>query len=177
MRRAIFEFAASSTSISGWRAVNDVVMGGCSQSGLSHSSEGAVFAGNVSTKQSGGFASVRSASFQPPLDVSASTGFEIRVKGDGNRYKFFVRTNDDRDAPAYSFPFETVADTWICVQVPLVEMKAVRRAKTLPDAPPVDAKGILSIQLMISKFEYDGELNSYFTEGDFSLTIASIMTY
>lgn len=48
----------------------------------------AVFAGEVKTSNSGGFVSVRTRNASPPLDLSSYDALRLRVKGDGNRYKF-----------------------------------------------------------------------------------------
>ena len=49
-------------SVDAWRAIDDRVMGGVSHSGLRHERAGhAVFEGDVSLAQNGGFASVRQA--------------------------------------------------------------------------------------------------------------------
>lgn len=48
----------------------------------------AVFSGEVCTSNSGGFVSVRTRNISPPLDLSAYDALRLRVKGDGNRYKF-----------------------------------------------------------------------------------------
>lgn len=48
----------------------------------------AVFAGEVKTSNSGGFVSVRTRNISPSLDLSAYDALRLRVKGDGNRYKF-----------------------------------------------------------------------------------------
>lgn len=80
--------------------LDDVVMGGASSSSfdiLAGAGEGggpaAVFCGNVSTANSGGFVSVRTRNWEPtPADCSGAAGFELRVFGDGQRYKLFVRT-------------------------------------------------------------------------------------
>lgn len=78
------------------------VMGGVSESALrvvpgagEASSDGkaaagaaAVFGGEVRTSNSGGFVSIRTRNISPPLDLSAYDALRLRVKGDGNRYKF-----------------------------------------------------------------------------------------
>jgi hypothetical protein len=45
------------------------------------------------------------------------------------------------------------------------------------DAPGVDPSRLYSVQLMLSKFEYDGQLNPSFREGEFSLPITAIRPY
>ncbi|MGB0563245.1 MAG: CIA30 family protein [Spirulinaceae cyanobacterium] len=160
-----------------WGAVDDVVMGGVSASGFTQTPEGAVFAGEVSIQNSGGFASVRSRNFSPPLNLQNATGLQLRVKGDGQRYKFLVRDAEGWDRLAYSTSFDTVADTWITIQIPFSEMQPVFRAKTVPDAPPLNSGAIYALQLMLSKFEYDGQLNPNFEAGEFSLLVESIAVY
>ena len=173
----LFDFRTLTDLSQTWGAVDDVVMGGVSESSLVKCLEGALFTGNVSTDQSGGFVSVRTRNFQIPLDLSRHTGLELKLKGDGNRYKFLARSSDGWDTLAYAYSFNTTANEWMTVRIPFVEMVAVMRAKTIPNAPPIEARNIRSLQLMLSKFEYDGQLNPSFTPGQFALTIDSIRTY
>lgn len=46
--------------------------------------------------------------FTIPEDVSAYDGFELRIKGDGRRYKLIVRTSRDWDTVGYTSGFDTV---------------------------------------------------------------------
>jgi Complex I intermediate-associated protein 30 (CIA30) len=156
-----------------WGAVDDVVMGGVSQSQVSASPEGARFAGTVSTQNSGGFASVRTRNFSPPLNLSATTTIELRVKGDGNRYKFLLRSENSWDSAAFSHSFDTVAGEWMTVSVPVATLVPTFRAKTVANLKP-DLAAVRSFQLMLSKFEYDGVLNPQFTPGRFELVVESI---
>lgn len=176
--KIIFDFARVSQDLKDtWGAIDDVVMGGISESGIRLVDNTALFAGNVSTANNGGFASVRTRNFDLPLDLSGYEGIELRVKGDGNRYKIFLRTETQWDGIAYSYSFDTVANTWITVRVPFSDLIPVFRAKTLPDRESIDRSKIRSFQLMLSKFEYDGNLNPYFTPGGFVLQVESIKAY
>lgn len=175
--RLIFDFTQSAPDLPDvWGALDDVVMGGVSQSGIQFGADAAYFSGNVSTANSGGFASVRTRNFEPPLDLSDYRGIELRVKGDGNRYKFMLRTETRWDGIAYCYSFDTVPDTWITVRIPFSDFIPVFRAKTVGNAP-IDRSQILAMQLMLSKFEYDGALNPHFQPGFFQLQIASIQAY
>ena len=149
-------------------------MGGVSNSILQPDPEGARFTGNVSTSNSGGFASVRTRNFEPPLNLSGHLGLTLKVKGDGNRYKFLMRDADSWDSVAYAYSFGTVSGEWLEVQVPFAELVPVFRAKTVKDASTLNAANVRSLQLMLSKFEYDGELNPHFEPGSFNLLIQSI---
>ena len=176
--KILFDFSNSSIEIKNvWGAIDDVVMGGVSQSNIQLSSGKAIFFGNVSTANSGGFASVRTKNFDPSFNLSGYEGVEIRVKGDGKRYKFLLRTETNWDGIAYSYSFDTEVDTWINVKIPLTELTPVFRAKSVKDAPQIDVNKICSLQLMLSKFEYDGELNAKFSAGAFSLEVETIKAY
>lgn len=39
-------------------------------------------------------------------------GLELRVKGDGRRYKLIIRTSRDWDTVGYTIGFDTVKDQW-----------------------------------------------------------------
>lgn len=176
-RCPIFDFTQPTSDIHDiWGALDDVVMGGVSQSGIQIGSATANFSGTVSTANSGGFASVRTRNFEPPLNLSEFDGIELRVKGDGNRYKFMLRTETRWDGVAHCYSFDTVADTWITVQIPFNAFTPVFRAKTVSNSP-IDPSHIHAMQLMLSKFEYDGKLNPQFQAGFFQLQVESIQAY
>jgi uncharacterized protein YbjT (DUF2867 family) len=160
-----------------WGAIDDVVMGGVSESSIKLNSDRAIFSGNVSVENNGGFASVRTRNFNPPWDLSGYEGIELRVKGDGKRYKFLIRGEDKWDGMAYSYSFDTLENTWMTIRIPFVALIPVFRAKTVPDAGIFNASKVYSLQLMLSKFEYDGALNQKFSPGLFSLEIESIKAY
>jgi hypothetical protein len=160
-----------------WGTLDDVVMGGVSNSTLQAAAGGALFSGNVSTANSGGFASVRTRNFEPPLNLSGYSGIELRVRGDGQRYKFLLRDEDSWDSLAYAHSFDTIADQWITVQIPFAQMVPVFRAKTVNTERSLNPTRIRSLQLMLSKFEYDGALNPHFNPGQFQLMVQAIGIY
>lgn len=176
--RILFDFTNPSTEIYNiWGAVDDVVMGGVSESNIRLVENTALFAGNVSTANSGGFASVRTRNFSPAFDLSGYEGIDLRLKGDGKRYKFLLRTETKWDGTAYCYSFDTVPNIWMTIRIPFSEMIPVFRAKTLNDYPQIDKTQISSLQLMLSKFEYDGELNPQFSPGSFNLQVEWIKAY
>ena len=173
----LFDFTQPDANLQAtWGAVDDVVMGGVSESGIRLANGYALFSGNVSTDNSGGFASVRTRNFEPSFNLSNYQGIELRVKGDGQRYKLFLRTEAKWDGVGYAYSFDTIADEWITIQVPFQDLVPIFRAKTVNDAP-LDTTQICSLQLMLSKFEYDKALNPRFTPGLFSLQVESISAY
>jgi len=167
-----------------WGPLDDVVMGGVSSSTLSVTPIGGedggaagFFVGNVTQANNGGFASVRSKNFSPALDLSAYTGFELRVKGDGQRYKFICRTADSFDGVGYTVSFDTKPGTWQTIKIPFDKLIPVFRAKVVKDGKAFAARHVSSLQIMLSKFEYDGKLNPSWREGPFELPIQYIKTY
>ncbi len=177
----IFEFGVGGTQRRSqatlWGALDDVVMGGVSASHLQLTDTVVLFTGNVSTANSGGFASVRTRNLDPALDLSGYEGLRLRVQGDGNRYKFLLRSSAGWDSLAYAYSFDTVVDTWIDVTVPFADLVPTQRARTVQNATPLDQQRVYSLQLMLSKFEYDGQLNPHFTPGQFTLAVESIVAY
>ncbi|MEL7350842.1 MAG: CIA30 family protein [Cyanobacteria bacterium P01_A01_bin.116] len=180
--QSVFDFDAADSDLSLWGTLDDVVMGGVSQGGVflrtsQLAGTVAVFAGEVSTNNSGGFSSIRTQNFEPPYDLSGWSGIKMRVKGDGQRYKFIARNSDGWDSPAYIYSFDTVANTWCDIHIPFEAMVPTFRARSMPDAPPFDPAKVFSLQLMLSKFEYDRQLNPKFKAGPFELAVKNIGVY
>lgn len=174
-QKTIFDFTQPNIQIAEtWGAVDDVVMGGVSNSSMHLANNRAVFRGIVSTENNGGFASVRTRNFNPPLDLSDYQGIELRVIGDGKRYKFIARCEGKWDGISYCYSFDTIHDFTTTIQIPFPSLIPVVRAKTVTEAKPIDASQIYALQLMLSKFEYDGLLNPKFEAGSFALEIEYI---
>jgi Complex I intermediate-associated protein 30 (CIA30) len=66
-----------------------------------------VFRGRVSEANSGGFVSVRSRNYDPPLDLSAYAGLRVRLRGDGRRYKLTLRCSGGWDTVGYTAGMDT----------------------------------------------------------------------
>jgi uncharacterized protein YbjT (DUF2867 family) len=160
-----------------WGAVDDVVMGGVSQSSIRLVNGRGLFSGQVSTANRGGFASVRTRNFSPALDLSAYQGILLQLQGDGKRYKFITRCEGNWDGVGYCYSFDTIANFSQSLEIPFHQLIPVFRAKTVPEVGPIDTQSIYSLQLMMSKFEYNGELNPTFSEGLFGLEIEAIKAY
>ncbi len=178
----VFDFSELGCSLSAWGALDDVVMGGVSQGQLllenrDQADQRAVFSGAVSTENSGGFSSIRTQNFAPPFNFSGWLGLRLDVKGDGQRYKFILRNSAGWDSPAYIYSFDTAADEWTSIDVPFAELVPTFRAKSVPDADPYNPAKTVSFQLMLSKFEYDNQLNPSFTAGPFRLAVKRIGVY
>eukprot|EP00775_Hariotina_reticulata_P012925 gene12925-13053_t len=176
--------APDSASAARWGALDDVVMGGVSESSLvldrtagEDGGPAVVFRGLVSTSNSGGFVSVRCKNFEPPLDLAAYEGLKLRVKGNGLRYKCIIRTDSNWDGIGYCKSFDSSAGEWQDIFLPFSEFIPTFRARTVPGGAALNPSSISSIQLMLSKFEYDGALNPAFKAGYMELPITSITGY
>ncbi|WIA33798.1 hypothetical protein OEZ86_006910 [Tetradesmus obliquus] len=176
--------SADEASAARWGALDDVVMGGVSESSMVFSRDGGedggaalVFRGRVSTDNSGGFVSVRCKNYEPLLPLAGYEGLALRVKGNGLRYKCIIRTDTNWDGIGYCRSFDTTPGEWQDIFLPFSEFIPVFRARTLRDGTKLDPSGIASIQIMLSKFEYDGELNPAFKTGLVELPITSIRGY
>lgn len=176
--KLLFNFANPRANLQEtWGAVDDGVMGGVSQSNILLEGDKAVFSGIVSTDNNGGFASVRTRNFAPPLDLSDYGGIELRVIGDGKRYKFITRCEGEWDGVGYCYSFDTVYNFPTVIRIPFADLIPVFRAKTVREAGQLDSSKVYSMQLMLSKFEYDGELNPKFEPGSFSLQVEYLKAY
>ena len=130
-----------------WQIVNDGVMGGLSYGRLELTGDSeAVFSGNLSLDNNGGFSSIRA--YYPP-NLTDLNSIMIRVKGDGRKYSFRVRTNDSSWA-SYSHSFETIEDEWVEHSLPLDSFYPSYRGYNLRNMPNLSDLVIKEIGFMIS---------------------------
>jgi NADH dehydrogenase [ubiquinone] 1 alpha subcomplex assembly factor 1 len=149
-----------------WLVVNDGVMGGLSKSRFTLSdSKTAVFSGMVSLENNGGFASTRTKTMQFHLD--GFNGILVRVKGDGKKYQFRIRTDDRLDGVSYRHLFETDKGQWQTISVPFSNCVPVFRGRILPDVGPVSPTDIQQLGFLISDKQ----------SGEFQLEIQWIKAY
>ena len=159
--KALFDFAGP-TNAPIWQVVNDDVMGGVSSSRFSVTNGVAVFRGEVSLENNGGFASVRS--LPARLDLADCDAFVIRVRGDGRRYKFTVRTDRSFDSPIYQVSFPTKPSEWAELRLSMKDFVPTFRGRVLTNVPPLDPAVVVSVGFLISDKQ----------EGPFKLEVAWI---
>jgi NADH dehydrogenase [ubiquinone] 1 alpha subcomplex assembly factor 1 len=149
-----------------WRIINDGVMGGLSQSRIDINTNAiAVFQGQLSLENNGGFASVRRLLRQDNL--TGYTGVALRVKGDGRTYQFRVRTNERFDGIAYRAEFQTSAREWLTVKIPFKSFIPTFRGQRVPNVPKLRPGNIRQIGFLIADMR----------EGVFRLEIDWISAY
>jgi monofunctional biosynthetic peptidoglycan transglycosylase len=157
--KMIVDFSAGAT---GWPSIDDSVMGGVSQSSMKVISGVGVFSGMVSFDNNGGFASVRS---RPERrDLSAYSGLLLRVRGDGKRYGFRLRTDDAFDGVSYQAVLHPLAGEWTEVALKFADFEPVYRGRRVARHPALDPSRITTMGLIISR-----------QEGPFRLEIESIL--
>jgi len=143
--KTLFDFSKLS-AMSGWQIEDDGVMGGLSRGSFTRNPAGfAVFGGEISLENNGGFSSVQH-EFDP-LDVSAYRDAVIRLKGDGKDYRFIVES--EKNARHYYVAEFSTTGEWQEVHIPLRSMYAVRRGDRL-DLPDYPGKTMTQVRLMIA---------------------------
>jgi len=134
-----------------WPHINDGVMGGVSSGGMSAGDGYATFQGMVSFDNNGGFSSVRSPAVVH--DLSTFEGLVLRVRGDGKRYGFRLKTDASFDGVSYQVEIEPPAGEWTEISVPFTDFIPVYRGRVVRDHPPLDPSRIATFGLIISRQE------------------------
>ncbi|MEB3306158.1 MAG: CIA30 family protein [Cyanobacteriota bacterium] len=170
----------------GWHALNDTVMGGRSSGQCTPQSTGLRFDGEV-VEEGGGFISVRSPLFSPPLDLSTASGLELEIFGDGRRFKLAVACADGVAGLTELIPgglrwvheFGTNAEGVTRVAIRFAALIPSVRARPLEGLPlglPLrfDPSRITRLQLLHSRFGDDGGPNPGFRPGPIHLELQAI---
>jgi len=176
----------SGQGFSGWHALNDTVMGGRSSGQCMVNTQGLRFDGEV-VEEGGGFISVRSPLFSPPLDLSFATGLELVLLGEGRRFKLAVACADGVAGLTELIPgglrwvqeFGTEVEGPTRVAIPFADLIPSVRARPVDGLPlglPLrfDPSRITRLQLLHSRFGDDGGPNAGFRPGAIHLQILSI---
>lgn len=138
----------SAEALARWQAIGDAVMGGISSGRIDYDPHGhALFSGNVSFANNGGFASVRCPVVEPGRE--AATAYELTVRGDGKTYKLSLRVDSGFDGISYQARFAPPPD-WTRILLPLAEFLPTWRGRPVPDAPPLDPARLQQIGFLIA---------------------------
>ncbi|MBY5993311.1 CIA30 family protein [Ferrimonas balearica] len=144
-----------------WRAVNDDVMGGQSQSQYEARDGQGRFWGRVSLANGGGFASVRRPVSLPPT----LSQLVLKVRGDGRRYQLRLRTHRRLDGVVYAAPFDTQKGQWQTLTFVASDFTATYRGRPVAGAPPLVLAEARQLGLLIGQGQ----------AGDFALSLASLV--
>ena len=136
----------SNSNISNWNVVDDVVMGGKSNGNFQLNKDGhAVFSGEVSLENNGGFSSVQY-TFDA-LDITNYKTVCIKLKGDGNNYLFRLK-KDQNDYYSYKKEFKTNGD-WQTITLKLSDFVPTFRGRTI-DIPNFNSNMLVQISFLIA---------------------------
>ena len=140
---AILDFTRPDAA-SGFRVINDGVMGGVSSSRLDFIAEGMVFAGTVSLENNGGFAS-----FRGPLRLPAGArALLLTVRGDGQTYKLSLKQDDSNATGQYQASF-TAPREWTTLRFVPSDFAASFRGRALA-APTIVLGEVQTVGLLIA---------------------------
>lgn len=153
----------SADAVSSWFSVDDRVMGGVSVSQMSYAGDGvALFSGDMSLDNNGGFASVRFT--ENVYNLSDFTGIELRVKGENMTYQFRFQTDIARISYTQSF---VAPAEWTTIKLPFDAFEATFFGRSVSNAPQMNTSFLRTLTFMLS----DGQA------GEFELLIDSIKVY
>ena len=172
---------ASGDAFSGWQPLNDTIMGGRSQGQCQAGSEGLQFDAHVEP-EGGGFVSVRSPVFEPPLDLSPYGALELSLDGEGRRFKLAIACADGMAGLTELIPgglrwvaeFSTRSHGTSLVTIPFNRLTPSVRATPVGLPLRFDASRITRLQVLHSKFGDLGGRNPGFRPGPLQLLIRTI---
>ncbi|WP_259367051.1 MULTISPECIES: CIA30 family protein [unclassified Colwellia] len=148
-------------SLDRWRITNDGVMGGKSQGQISLQANKAIFSGDISLENNGGFSSV----FRPIESLAkALETVTIDIEGDGLTYQLRMMVNLDGYRMAYKQSFDTVAGQQTQLSFTLAHFQASFRGRDIPNAPVLESENIRQVGFLVTRK----------VAGPFSLVIASV---
>ncbi|MEZ5357236.1 MAG: CIA30 family protein [Candidatus Zixiibacteriota bacterium] len=161
----LFDFSDESEAES-WLPINDDVMGGISRGETLLTEDSCLlFTGEISLENNGGFASIRTR--PTDFDLADFHGIRIRVKGDGRRYQFRVRTGREFDSITFKHEFDSVKDKWLAIDLPFSSFQPTFRGRILTGVGPLVPGNIRQFGFLLADKK----------AGAFELVIDSISAY
>jgi NADH dehydrogenase [ubiquinone] 1 alpha subcomplex assembly factor 1 len=133
----------------GWYEINDVVMGGISESRVIWLESGhLLFSGSVSLEKGGGFASIRSP--ETAADLSPARAIRLTARGDGKTYKFSIRTSRSLDGISYQVAFTATGPAPKEFAFRIDEFNATYHGQRLAGTPSLDPARITNLGFIIA---------------------------
>jgi hypothetical protein len=130
-----------------WRITNDGVMGGKSSGEFVFQSNKALFKGDISLDNNGGFSSVFH-SIEPL--AKALDRVIIDIAGDGLTYQLRIVINHEGYRLSYKHDFNTVAKQRQTLSFTLADFQASFRGRILDNAPTLLAQDIREIGFLVT---------------------------
>jgi len=140
------------TSNSGqyWQYSSDRVMGGISNGQVKLEQDGDLIfarrAGNVSTKNNGGFIQLRTGMSLADTEKNGNPlqGVRLNVRGNGETYHIFIRTNETRSYSDYFSATFTTNDNWQMIDLPFSIFERKRSKNSILKANAINSFGIVA---------------------------------
>lgn len=146
--KTLFDFR-NQEEVPEWLIINDGVMGGVSTSEIQYNQDGYLkFTGNVSLRYNGGFASFRTQLKE--FDLRGYDGLKIRVRGDGKKYSFRLRTSNSLDGPSFAADFKSWQGEWQEITISFNDFTARFRGRIIMNAAELDISNIRQLGFLIS---------------------------
>lgn len=157
-----------------WYHIDDVVMGGHSNSSVSVTTNGELrFAGVISTRD-GGFSSC--STLAAPLGLPATTnGLNVTVSGNGELFKLTLRTAASPYTPVWQadLPPPSLEPGAHTFALPLAAFVASRMGQPV-EGRTLDPTAILSVGLSLALTDSHHRPNPHFRDGPFELLLHTI---
>jgi len=162
--------------------LDDVVMGGASSSNFDVTT--GTWRGKVTDANNGGFVGIRNTPYVN-WDMSKCRGIELYLrrtndKTKAGRFKLGLRDSTEFNGIVWADSVDVKGGKGATkVRVPLSKLKPTKFASVVRDgsADSFRKDNVVGLQLVYSKFEYDGALNPKFEIGDIDLQILEIKAY
>ena len=152
MKQLVIFDSNTNRNADNWKIINDAVMGGKSSGAFSLKENGnCVFSGTVSLENNGGFSLLRNRFAK--IVPNKYSKIIIRVKGDGKRYQFRIRSKIADDHVYIAF-FET-SNEWEDIEILLSDMYPTYRGKRL-EKPNYSKESLEEIAFLIGNKKAEG---------------------
>ena len=107
----IFNFGSGQNQINNWVLISDNIMGGISKSNLEYTDNTMILKGDISLRNFGGFASVKTQFGKH--DISQFKGIKIKFKSTNQKFAFTLEDSNNWTLPNYKGSFySTSSNTW-----------------------------------------------------------------
>lgn len=149
--------------ITRWRITNDDVMGGKSQGKIIVAQGCALFSGDISSENNGGFTST----FHPVTALAANLNtITIDVQGDGHVYQIRLVTLVDGYRLSYKHEFSTSPNIRETLTFKLNDFQASFRGRMITNAPELKSEDIIEVGFLLNFTKLKTQ-----NSGPFSLSI------
>jgi hypothetical protein len=106
-----YDFGSGQNQVNNWVMISDNVMGGVSKSKLEYTENAMILTGDISFKNYGGFASVKTTFGK--YDISQFKGVKIKFKSTNQKFAFTLEDKNNWTLPNYKGDFySTSSNTW-----------------------------------------------------------------